>query len=144
MILDAVARWLLGGIFVYSSFHKITDPAQFARIIYGYDLFPLMIIHPIAVFVPIFELLCGAALILKIYPRGAALIINGMLLLFIIAISINLVRGHEFDCGCFSFSHQSGLTAVHLLVRDIVCLALGIYVLIFERPQTRESYIQDV
>ena len=129
--LEMLARWLLGGVFVYSSFHKIADPAQFARIIYGYGLFPLPTIHPIAVICPYFELLCGLALILGGFPRGAALLVNFMLLLFITAISINLIRGHEFDCGCFSFSHDAGKSAVHLLIRDVFYLAMGLYVLLF-------------
>lgn len=135
--LEMLGRWLLGGVFVYASFHKITDPAQFARIIYGYDLFPLPTIHPLAVVCPFFELICGLALILGVFPRGAVLIVNLMLLMFIIAISINLIRGHEFDCGCFSFSHESGMSAVHLLVRDVIYLAVGFYILLFRqfRPE---------
>jgi putative oxidoreductase len=133
--LEMLARWLLGGIFIYSSFHKIADPAQFVRIIAGYGLFPSLAIHPIAVVCPFFELLCGAALILGIYPRGAALIVDGMLFLFIVAISINLARGHEFDCGCFSFSHDAGQSAVDLLVRDVFYLAAGLFVLCFSLPR---------
>lgn len=129
--LEVAARWFLGAVFIYSSYHKILDPGQFARILYGYDLFPLPIIHPIAVICPYFELLCGAALIFGVVPRGAALIVNVMLLIFIAAISINLVRGHEFDCGCFSFSHDVGKSAFHLLIRDLVYLAAGIYVLLY-------------
>jgi hypothetical protein len=84
-------------------------------------------------------LLCGTALILGVYPRGAVLIINVMLFLFIIAISINLARGHEFDCGCFSFSHDASASAVHLLVRDIFYLTVGLCVLFFRRP--RKSFL---
>lgn len=124
-------RLLLGGIFVYASLHKIVYPAQFADILEGYNLFPHATLHPIAVFVPWLELICGAALIGGIYPRGAAAIINLMLLMFIIAISINLFRGHEFDCGCFSFSSGTTFSVVHLLVRDIISLAMGLYLLFF-------------
>lgn len=130
-ILEVLSRWLLGSVFVYASFHKIADPAQFVRILSGYDLFPALSIHPMAVFVPFLELLCGAALILGIYPRGAAMIVNFMLLLFIVAISINLVRGHSFDCGCFSFSHDPDFSAVDLLVRDVFYLIAGLYILLF-------------
>ena len=37
-----------------------------------------------------------------IYPRAAALILSGLLLAFILLIGINALRGHVFDCGCFS------------------------------------------
>ena len=100
---ELMARWVLGAVFVYASFHKILDPEHFAKIIYGYYLFPDSSINLIAIILPYIELFAGAALILGIYPRSAALIINVMLLAFIAAISINLIRGHEFDCGCFSF-----------------------------------------
>ncbi len=41
---EFIARLILGGLFIYSSIHKIIDPAQFARIISNYDLFPLITI----------------------------------------------------------------------------------------------------
>lgn len=124
-------RLLLGGIFVYASLHKIAYPGQFVSILEGYNLFPTAIIHPIAVFVPWLELISGGALIVGIFPRGAVAIINLMLLMFVIAISINLFRGHEFDCGCFSFSHDPTVSVVHLLIRDIISLAMGLFLLFF-------------
>ncbi|MBW2000476.1 MAG: hypothetical protein JRJ29_21270, partial [Deltaproteobacteria bacterium] len=38
--LELGARWILGITFIYASYHKIVSPADFARIVYGYDLFP--------------------------------------------------------------------------------------------------------
>ncbi|MEW6076619.1 MAG: MauE/DoxX family redox-associated membrane protein [Thermodesulfobacteriota bacterium] len=137
--IEVLARWMLGGIFLYSSFHKIADPSQFVRIIVGYDLFPPVTIYPLAVICPFFELLCGAALILGVYPRGAVLIVNVMLFLFIVAISINLARGHQFDCGCFSFTHDPDSSALQLLYRDVFYLAAGLYVLFFRLP--RKSFL---
>ena len=125
-------RWLLGGIFLISCYHKIVEPAHFAKIIYGYYLFPEGTINLIAIILPFLELFAGIALVLGIYPRSAALIVNAMLLAFIIAISINLIRGHEFDCGCFSFGTTGHIfSTAQLLVRDIICFLIGLQILFF-------------
>ena len=43
-------------------------------------------------------------------------------------IAFNLIRGHEFDCGCFSFGAKSShLSNVSLLVRDVVMLGGGLF-----------------
>lgn len=131
VLLELGFRLVLGGMFIYASIHKIVHPGQFVDILHGYNLFPVATLHPIAVFVPWLEMICGAALVLGIFPRGAVAIINLMLLMFIIAISINLLRGHEFDCGCFSFSHDPTTSVVHLLIRDLFSLAMGVYLLFF-------------
>ncbi|MDM8549127.1 MauE/DoxX family redox-associated membrane protein [Desulfobacterales bacterium HSG2] len=129
---ELTVRWFLGIIFIYASYHKIIEPAIFAKIIYGYDLFPGFVINLAAIFLPFVELICGCALVLGIYPRSATLIINGMLFAFIIALSVNLIRGHEFDCGCFSFGETGHVSpAGQLLVRDIIYFALGLQVFFF-------------
>ncbi len=126
------ARWFLGLTFIYASYHKIVLPAQFAKIIYGYDLLPGASINLIAIVLPFLELFAGLALVLGVYPRSAAAIINGMLLAFIVGITINLVRGHGFDCGCFAFGTQgSTSSATQLLVRDVILFLLALYVLHF-------------
>ncbi len=133
--LELTARLLLGVVFIYASYHKILEPARFARIIYGYDLFPAFSINLIAIVLPFIELFTGMALILGIYTRSAALIISGMLLAFIVALSINLVRGHEFDCGCIGFGAEEYVSSTgQLLVRDIIMFILGLYVFSFKKP----------
>ena len=130
---DLVLRWLLGCLFVYASFHKIMDPAGFAKIIYGYDLFPAASINLIAIVLPYIELTAGLALILGIYPRAAAVILSGLLVAFILAISINAIRGHEFDCGCFS-SGEAALwqsTPTWLLTRNGILLLFGWAIMTF-------------
>ena len=126
-------RYLVGITFIYASIHKILAPAEFAKIIYGYGLFPHGAINLIAIVLPFLELFTGLALIFGIYPRAAGLLICGMLLLFITAITINLIRGHEFDCGCFSFSsNASTFSAYYLLIRDVSLLAIGMYLVRFK------------
>ena len=129
---ELAARWILGGTFVYASYNKILAPADFAKIIYGYDLFPAALINLIAILVPFLELVAGIALIIGFYPRSAALVVNAMLLVFITALSINLIRGHEFDCGCFSINANNPKTfAGQLIFRDFVIFALGLHVVFF-------------
>ncbi|MEA3232326.1 MAG: MauE/DoxX family redox-associated membrane protein [Thermodesulfobacteriota bacterium] len=133
---ELAARWILGVTFIYACYNKILEPAVFAEIIYGYDLFPAAFINLIAIIVPFMELVTGLALILGVYPRSAALIVNGMLLVFIIALSINLIRGHEFDCGCFSINSGGQATfAGPLLFRDFILLALGLHVFFYRNPR---------
>ena len=132
--IELVARWIIGVVFIYASYHKILAPAEFAKIVYGYDLFPDVSINLIAIIVPFVELFSGLALILGIYPHSAVLIVNGMLVAFIIALSINLVRGHEFDCGCFSLhASQDSLSSDQVLFRDIVLFVLGLQILSYRR-----------
>jgi uncharacterized membrane protein YphA (DoxX/SURF4 family) len=130
---ELAMRWILGLTFIYASFHKIISPADFAKIVYGYDLFPEMFINLIAIVLPFLELVAGFALIIGFYPRSAAVIINVLLLTFIGVLAINLFRGHEFDCGCFS-AGQSGYTssAKVTLVRDIIYLILSMQIVLFE------------
>jgi len=125
-------RWILGITFIYASWHKITGPADFAKIIYGYQLVPDYLINLIAIFLPFVELFTGIALISGIYVRSSSLIILCMLFFFIVAISINLIRGHEFDCGCFSPNKAGYFNSVQLLLfRDLIYFILGIYLILY-------------
>ena len=124
-------RWCLGIVFIYASLHKIVNPADFAKVIYGYKLFPGELINLMAIIVPFIELTCGLALITGTWPRATSIIICGMLLGFIIAISINLIRGHEFDCGCFGFN-KTAQSPVGLLIRDIIWFVFGSIVICYK------------
>ena len=133
---ELTARWFLGATFIYASYSKILAPAVFAKIIYGYDLFPAIFINLLAIILPFVELIAGCALIIGIYPRSASLIINFMLLAFIISLSINMIRGHEFDCGCFAIDASSpSIFSGPLLIRDFIYFIVGIYVLLYRNPR---------
>ena len=122
---ELAARWILGATFVFASIHKIMDPAGFAKAIYSYGLFPAYSVNLIAILLPFLELFSGFALIFGIYHRAALIAISAMLILFIVALTINLVRGHAFDCGCFSSDGANSLTDTRvLLIRDILLFGL--------------------
>lgn len=130
--IELAARWILGLTFIYASFHKITSPEAFAKIVYGYDIFPHIMINLIAIVVPFVELVTGLALISGIYARSASIIINSMLIVFILLISINLIRGHEFDCGCFSANGGGVFNSPTVtLFRDVFYFLLGLQIIYF-------------
>jgi uncharacterized membrane protein YphA (DoxX/SURF4 family) len=98
-----VARIVLGAIFIYASWHKLRMPGEFALDIFHYQLAPGFLVNATAILLPWVELFAGIALIVA--PRlrfGAAILILGMLVVFTSAIAINLYRGIDVTCGCFS------------------------------------------
>lgn len=138
-VLLFIIRLVLGITFIYASWHKIEDPAGFARILYGYAIFPDFLINIMAITIPFIEAVAGLSLILGLYPRSALLIVNLLLLGFALAIGFNLIRGHNFECGCFSFSGQTQpISNLNLLIRDLLLLGSGIYLWI----KTREREIR--
>jgi putative oxidoreductase len=130
------SRVLIGVIFIYASLHKIGNLSLFAKIIYGYALFPAPTINLIAILLPYIEIIMGAALILGIYPRSAALILAGILFMFVVAISVNLIRGHEFDCGCFSLQNSAlRHSTVMLLFRDVIYFFMSIFIMGYKKKR---------
>jgi len=137
-------RWILGLTFAAASIHKIAAPAEFAKIIYGYGLFPHISINLIAIVLPFVELVTGLSLLFNFRSKAAATLIGIMLIGFILAISVNMARGHTFECGCFSFGSKNPLTETkYLLVRDIFFLMLCITLLRINGRTTTEPTIDE-
>ncbi|HSB63703.1 MAG TPA: MauE/DoxX family redox-associated membrane protein [Thermoanaerobaculia bacterium] len=91
----------LGVFFVAAALPKLVDPPSFAHMIYNYRLVPGAFVNLMALVMPWLELLAGLALILGIWTRASAGLVAALLLVFVAAISLNLVRGNAIDCGCF-------------------------------------------
>lgn len=136
----------LGAIFVAASLPKLLDPPSFAHMIYNYRLVPGFAINALALVMPWLELLSGIALILGIWRRPAAAIIGAMLVVFIIAISINLARDNAVNCGCFDLtsatkSHGELIAEMWwVVIRDVGMLLMVAQVLwsARERPASPE------
>ncbi len=91
----------LGVFFVVAALPKIADPPAFAHMVYNYRILPGPLVNAAALVMPWAELLAGLALILGIWRRTAALLVGALLAVFVVAISVNLLRGNAIDCGCF-------------------------------------------
>ena len=128
-----LCRWIVGLTFVVASLHKIAHPAAFAQVVYSYALFPAFTINPVAIVLPYVELVAGLALMTGVYPRAAAGIVSALLVAFALVIAINLLRGHNFDCGCFPtfITRLYADTPVSMLIRDAVLLMAALPVAFF-------------
>jgi putative oxidoreductase len=120
--LSFAARLVLGGIFIYASLNKITQPETFAIDIDNYRIVPLFLVNFFALLLPWFELFCGVALVTGVYWRTGALLIGMMLIIFMIGLASAMIRGLDINCGCFGTGSAVSLWRI---VEDIVLLVLA-------------------
>lgn len=127
-----LARFILGGVFVYASLPKILDPFEFSDMLYNYKILPDFLVYFIASVLPWIEFFCGAFLLIGIFIRSSALMLSSLLLIFILVISINLFRGINVECGCFSLGRgEAEHNEFILIIRDFLILSPGL-ILIFQ------------
>lgn len=135
-VLALAARLYLGAIFLLACWHKLVEPGAFAVDIATYQIVPLALINPMAIVLPWVELAAGIMLILGLRTRAGALLIAGMMAMFLVAICIALAKGLDMSCGCFaSQGAAEDPISWRTIVRDGAWLLLALYVLVVDwRP----------
>ena len=129
---SALARLILGFVFIYASIDKILHPGDFAEIIHNYQILPDLLINPTAIILPWLELILGAFLLIGIWLPGAVFLTNLLLAVFLGAMVFNLARGLDIHCGCFSTTVDLGDAAapmVWYVIRDGLFIVPGIFLL---------------
>lgn len=96
-----LCRLLLGGVFLYAGVVKALDPAGFAGEVANYQILSYRLNYLVAVVLPWVEMLAGVLLVINRKVRPATLVLGGLNLVFIVALSSLIVRGLHIDCGCF-------------------------------------------
>jgi uncharacterized membrane protein YphA (DoxX/SURF4 family) len=106
-----LARWLLGGLFIYMGLSKVLHPVEFLKLVRQYNFTEqYLLLNFIASALPWFEVFCGLLLVLGVAVRGTALLLVAMLVPFTLLIFQRALGIHEaqriafcaikFDCGC--------------------------------------------
>jgi uncharacterized membrane protein YphA (DoxX/SURF4 family) len=106
-----LARWFLGGIFIYMGLVKALDPVTFLKMVREYEMVGNpVVLNLIASVLPWFEVFCGVLLVAGVAVRGSALVLLGMLIPFTLivlkrALAIASAEGIlfcavKFNCGC--------------------------------------------
>lgn len=127
--LNLICRLLFGLMFVYASLDKIANPGEFARIINNYHIMPGSLVNLFALILSMSELLAGLFLIFGLFFEGSRNYLIFLMVIFIIAIGINVVRGVNLECGCFTVSSKAKGNSLDLIYRDILMLLPGMYLL---------------
>ena len=130
------ARWILGLVFLVAAIPKLLAPHDFALAVFRHQMVPYPLVSLFGIYLPWMELV--AALALLFIPRlrpAAAWILLGLLIVFTAAIAVNLGRGIDIACGCFSVDPKASHLGVWNLIRNGLLIALAAAALILSpRP----------
>ena len=126
-----ILRLYIGGLFIYASMYKINYTGEFAETIAGYQIVPYWAVNISAVVLPWVELISGVLLVAGIRARSSAVIIGLLLIMFAIAMFINLMRGAPISCGCFDAIGTK--ISWWTLARDIIWVIMTIHIFLFDK-----------
>jgi len=136
-------QFVLAAFFVLAGIAKIADPPGFAHEIHNYGLVPGKLVNVMALILPWLEVITGVGLFLGIARRSAARILGILLIVFIIALGINLARKKPVDCGCFGTAKVQKTDAERLkdmklvILRDVGLLLLAGQILYATKREER-------
>jgi uncharacterized membrane protein YphA (DoxX/SURF4 family) len=127
--LDPTIDWLIRGalasLFAASAIHKLRDLSRHGDALLAYGLIPGKLVPMVATAGPIFELTAAVLLVVPSVSRLGAVAILVLLLVYTLAVTINLVRGRrDIDCGCVGPANEQPLS-YFLVSRNIVLISLA-------------------
>lgn len=124
-------RIVLGVVFIFAAVYKVSGPELFAKSIVNYKLLPIFLINILAITLPWIELCAGLLLIFGVAVKENSTILSGLLLIFIIAIAISLMRGLDIECGCFG-TVDGAKVGVQKILENIGLLLAGLILIKFD------------
>ena len=97
-------RYGLGFVFLGASIPKLLARADFQAALANYRILPDRLVAPVAQWLPRIELAAAAALFAGVFVTAVGLAVVTLLLVFAVAVGVNLARGRQIDCGCSGFT----------------------------------------
>ena len=125
-LIIVLLRITLSAIFGIAGVTKLIDPRGTREAVKNFGS-PDPLAPALAIALPIAELAIAAGLLFTNTTRGSAVAALIVLALFVVAISVNLARGHTHDCHCFGqiYSRPLGWPT---LVRNLVFALVAAFV----------------
>ena len=133
-----VARLVTGVVWIVAGALKLPDPAASVQAVRAYQLLPSAVVPTVGQLLPVVEVVVGAALVLGLLTRGAAVVSALLFAAFVVGIAAAWARGITIDCGCFGgggFDPDAASQYPWEIARDVFLLALSGYLV--RLPRTR-------
>ncbi|MGH6903021.1 MAG: MauE/DoxX family redox-associated membrane protein [Geminicoccaceae bacterium] len=123
------ARLALAAVFALAAFAKLRALHEFVGVVHNYRVLPEGLVRPVAYGLPPLEAAIALGLMIEPTRMLAASGATVLLLVFGIAMGVNLVRGRvEIDCGCFASALKQRISW-SLVARNLVLIGLALLVL---------------
>lgn len=117
-------------MFIWAGWLKVQDPTLFLISVRSFRMLPDPYAAWLALGLPWLEIFAGLAVVTGVMRRGGLLLLNLSLVVFGVALVTALVRGLDVECGCFG-GKGGGTTHIwEVLVRDVVLLAVGVWLMV--------------
>ena len=123
-IVTIVCRLIFAAAFVLAGIGKMADAAGFTAVISHYQILPVKMIYGAALILPAVELVGGLALFCDVLVKGTLVVLNILMVVFLAAMGLAMVRGLDVTCGCFGGAGQA--VNRQTLTRDAVLLVVGL------------------
>ena len=123
-ILLSVAFALLLGA---AALHKLTQFREFRQVLSEYQLLPATLVGPAAIAIVGTEVLLASGWAFRVWLPYVGLASSALLLVYAVAIGVNLRRGRVFiDCGC-AFGRTAGETiSAGMVIRNVLLAGVSI------------------
>jgi hypothetical protein len=124
-------------VFVWTGGIKLMDPRAFARVLSGYEMIPGELLAPVAMGLPLIELIAGLGLVFNV--RGGLGGVAAMLAVFLLVLGLGIYQDLDIDCGCFSVEELHAKSSLRTaFLRDLGLMAYAFYLFTWKRAKARK------
>ena len=133
----------MAAVFIGAAVPKLLEPDLFASNIFNYQMLPPWGVNALAIGLPWLELVVGICLLLGLWTRASALIVSGLMVVFVIAFTSAKARGLNISCGCFEVGQADGASSLlWVLFRDFAFLAAGVLLVRYPKAPSLLSLLR--
>jgi uncharacterized membrane protein YphA (DoxX/SURF4 family) len=134
-VLQLILRVFIGILLIYFSIYKLSDPQQWAEVIYQYRIIPISLVNLASIMLAWMEFFAGVGLLLGIYTRGSAFVGGITVGVFTFGVAFNLARKVFIYCGCFRKQAYPTDVAKSTLQLSILILIVLLLIFLNSKPK---------